>query len=282
MSMFAKIMVVVNLILAVIFLAAAGTLHGAAESWKARHEKLAEAAKKEKGDLEAVVKQKESDVSAAREAQKSSSDRAIAAEAVQKNLNEGNANLKTEIDRVKAENERLVANGGDLAKTVQDLNGRNKELSDQIATATAEKRAAQDENATLKENLARETTRADDAEKNVAAGEAKNAKLSDDNDRIGTELAAYKKYYPALPGAGAMAAVTGVVSAASAKDDVYVISVGSKDKVEVGYEFTVFRGNEYVSTIVVDAVYPTYSAGRTKPGMKKSDVRPGDSVTTKL
>jgi len=280
--MFAKIMVVVNLILAVIFLAAAGTLHGAAESWKTRHESM-------KTNLEAQIaasgnalKAKDNELNAARDAQRSSETRAGAAEAVQKNLNESNAALMAEIARLKAENEKLVANGGDLAKTIQDLNGRNADLSNQVATATAEKRAAQDENATLKENLARETARADDAEKNVAAGEVARTKLSDDLDRTSTELTAYKKAYPPLGAASSAKAVSGVVSAASAKDDVYVISVGSKDHVEVGYEFTVFRGSEYVSTIVVDMVYPTYSAGRTKPGMKKSDVKPGDSVTTKL
>ena len=40
MSMFAKIMVIVNFILAVAFLAAAGTLLGAAEDYKGRFEKL--------------------------------------------------------------------------------------------------------------------------------------------------------------------------------------------------------------------------------------------------
>jgi hypothetical protein len=64
--------------------------------------------------------------------------------------------------------------------------------------------------------------------------------------------------------------------------DVYILSVGSKDGVKEGYEFTVYRGNEYVATVVVDHAYPNYSAAHTKPGTKKRDAQPGDEAATRL
>ena len=60
------------------------------------------------------------------------------------------------------------------------------------------------------------------------------------------------------------------------------ISVGTNDKVQVGYEFTVFRGSEYVSTIVIDTVFANYASGMTKAGTKKRDVQAGDEVATRL
>lgn len=282
MSLFAKIMVVVNLILAVVFLAAAGTLHGAAYSWKSKKTEVEAAKNAQIATVEAQRDAKEKENVGIRDQQRATEQRAVAAEAVQKTLNEGNANLAAENARLKAENEKFQANLTELAKSVQDQTGRNKELSDQLSTSEAERKAALEQVATLTQNLAGETARADDAEKNVAAGEVARVKLADDLGRTSTELAAYKIKYPPLGAAAMMKSVNGVVAQASAKDDVYVLSVGSKDGVEIGYEFTVFRGNEYVSTIVVDTVYPNYSAGRTKAGTKKSDVKAGDSAATKI
>ena len=73
-----------------------------------------------------------------------------------------------------------------------------------------------------------------------------------------------------------------VVSAADPRADIYILSVGKKDGVEAGYEFTVYRGNEYISTIVVDKVFENYASGTTKKGMKRKDVMPGDEAATRL
>ena len=79
-----------------------------------------------------------------------------------------------------------------------------------------------------------------------------------------------------------MKAVEGRVQAVDNAMDIFVISVGSKDDVKVGYEFTVYRGNKYVSTIVVDEVFPNHAACKTKAGLKKLDVKEGDEVATRL
>jgi hypothetical protein len=70
--------------------------------------------------------------------------------------------------------------------------------------------------------------------------------------------------------------IRGRIQAGDLKADVYVLSVGSKDGVETGDEFTISRGDRYVSTIVVDAVFPNHSAGHAKPAMRKSDIAVDD------
>jgi peptidoglycan hydrolase CwlO-like protein len=282
MSLFAKIMVIVNLVLAVMFLAAAGTLHGAAESYKKQFTTVKASSEAEISKLNSQISTKDKEIENKGAEQKASELRATAAEATQKTLNEGNAALMSENHRLRAEMEKLQASLGDLAKSVQDQAGLIKDQSDKLATSDAERKAALDENSSLKENLARETARAEDAEKSVAAGEEKAKKMADELDRLGTQVTAYVKTFGPLGAPYTQKAVNGVVSAADAKSDVYVVNVGSEDGVAMGYEFTVFRGSEYVSTIVIDTVYPKYSCGRTRPGSKKSDVKNGDSVATKL
>ena len=95
-------------------------------------------------------------------------------------------------------------------------------------------------------------------------------------------LEMYKKEKGPLTAGVVMKNVKGVVQAADNRVDIYVLSVGSKDGVEPGYEFTVFRGSEYVSTIVIDKVFPNYSSGTTKPGTKRREVQPGDEAATQL
>lgn len=281
MSLFAKIMVVVNLVLAVVFLAAVGTLHGASESWKNKHEATVKSKDKEIGDLKSNLQGAEKRATDAEGLRESANVRAETANAQLKQLQDGNAALAAENATHKGEKEKLLTNVTELTKTVSDLNGRVTGLESALATANSEKADLGARLGTSQEEAARQTARADEAEKAVAAGEAANRKISDDLDRATTELTAYQKTYPPLA-ASMTKPVNGVVSAASAKDDVYVLSVGTKDGVEMGYEFTVFRGSNYVATVVVDQVWPNLASCRVKSGTKKSDIQAGDSVSTRL
>jgi hypothetical protein len=281
MSMFAKIMVVVNLILAVVFLAAAGTLHGATENYKNRLAQEVTARGVDAATATTNIQNRDKEIASLKEANAAIRERAVAAEGIQKDQAQSMANLSNENARLRGEIATQGTNISELTKSVSDLTSRTEALSNKLATSEAEKAQVASDNATLRENNEREKSRADNAERSVAAAESNNKSLTEQLDRTTTELTGYKKTYPAL-GNASMKAVNGVVAATSAKDDVHVLSVGSKDGVEVGYEFTVFRGSDYVATIVIDAVYPNYSSGRVKGGTKKSDVRAGDSVATRL
>ena len=134
----------------------------------------------------------------------------------------------------------------------------------------------------LDREIARLTQDKETAEKALAAAETAANELREQLDTSSTLLARYKAEKGALSGGVTMASVKGVVQAVDNKVDIYVISVGIKDKVEVGYEFMVYRGSDYVSTIVIDKVFPNYASGRTKPGTKKRDVMAGDECATRL
>jgi hypothetical protein len=72
------------------------------------------------------------------------------------------------------------------------------------------------------------------------------------------------------------------VAAVNPESNVVVISGGRDVGVEPGYEFTVFRGNEYVARIVIDKVEEDFSSGYSMKEIEKSPIRVGDDVTTKF
>lgn len=280
MSTFAKIMVVVNFVLAFAFLAAAGTLHGAAESWKDKHTADSKRLNEDINNLQAQLKAKQSELDQARSEAGTARTEAEAAKSQLMLLNSSNAALKAEIDTKNGQIAKLEASLLDATGAVKDQTARNETISNQLAQADAERKQKIEELRTSEENLARETARAASAEEVVAAAEAKIKTMTDEADAMHTTIVGYQKIFGPLSDMVAVTPVKGVIQAASPKDDVIVISVGSKDGVKTGYEFTVSRGDHYVSTIVVDSVFPNHAAAHTKSGMKKMDVQAGDAVAT--
>ncbi|MEK7467110.1 MAG: hypothetical protein AAB074_06815 [Planctomycetota bacterium] len=76
--------------------------------------------------------------------------------------------------------------------------------------------------------------------------------------------------------------IDGVVLGVSEKVNLILISVGGKDKVQVGYKFTVYRGSAYVSKIIVDRVEDGWAACRELTDFRKEAIREGDSVSTRV
>jgi hypothetical protein len=77
-------------------------------------------------------------------------------------------------------------------------------------------------------------------------------------------------------------AISGEVTSLNNRLNLVVINVGEKDGVHVGFQFTVYRGREYVAKLVVEKVYPKKSAGRVIEMTTKDKVLVGDKVATKI
>jgi chromosome segregation ATPase len=282
MSMFAKIMVVVNFILAVAFLAAAGTLLGAAEDYKSKYEKYKTEAEKQQADLTSQVTAADNTAKANQNKFVDTDKLRTAAEAQLKVLSDSNAQLNATIAQLKASYDKLAAAQTDLQTRLASLNSDLDKVRGDLATSEAGRKDTDGKNKALSDELARITQDKDTAEKSLAAAAAEQKVLQDQLDAANTTLVRYKSEKGPLSSGLVMQDVKGVVQAVDNKNDIYVISVGSKDKVEVGYEFTVYRGSEYVSTIVIDRVFANYASGMTKTGTKKRDVQAGDEVATRL
>ena len=187
-------------------------------------------------------------------------------------------------------NQELNASLETLSTAQSDLQNKNSELQtiinqlrDQLSTAESERRTAQDEARTAQESIARLEQEGKDANEALAAQEAANQALRDQLDSSQTALAMYQDKHGPLPEATMMMkSVSGVVQAVDNEMDIYVVSVGSQDGVKVGYEFTVYRGDQYIATIVVDKVFPNHASARTKDNMKRKAARAGDNVRSQL
>jgi septal ring factor EnvC (AmiA/AmiB activator) len=282
MSMFAKIMVVVNFILAVAFLAAAGTLLGAAEDYKSKFEGFQKSALAEEAALKDQVTAATNKANEAgarfNEAEKTKS----AAEGQVKVLQDSNSQLNSANTQTRADLDKLTQAQTDLQGKNTDLNKQLESTRSELATSEAGRKEAMDKNKALSDDIARLTQDKETAEKALAAAAVKEKDLSEQNDSQATLIARYKQEKGPLSGGKVSADIKGVVSAVDNKVDIYVISVGSKDKVEAGDEFTVYRGSQYVSTIIIDKVFPNMASGSTKPGTKKMDVMAGDECATRL
>lgn len=282
MSMFAKIMVVVNFILAVAFLAAAGTLLGAAEDYKGKYEKQLKDAAAEATALKDQVTAATNKATEANTRFTDADRTKAAAEAQLKQLQDSNSQLQSSGNQLRADLDKLTQAQTDLQAKLADLNKQLDAVRGDLSTSEASRKETDAKNKALNDDIARLTQDKETAEKALAAAAAKEKELSEQADMQATLIARYKQEKGALSGGKVSADIKGVVSAVDNKVDIYVISVGSKDKVEIGDEFTVYRGSQYVSTIVIDKVFPNYASGTTKPGTKKRDVMAGDECSTRL
>ncbi len=282
MSLFAKIMCFVNLLLAAWFLAAAGTLLGASEDYKAKYDKaVAEATADKKTLNDQVDANKKAKDEATQRFNDADKDR-TAAQAQLKELQNSNTSLSAAASQMRADLDKLTDAQKDLQGKLADQNKMIDEGRDALSKSEASRKKAEDDLKAANDQIARLGQDKDTAEKSAAAADAASKVLRDQLDEKVTLLERYKKEKGPLTGGITMKAVNGVVQAARNDVDVNIISVGSKDGVEVGYEFTVYRGSEYVSTIVIDKVFPNYASGSTKPGTKKHDIMPGDECSTRL
>ena len=282
MSVFAKIMVVVNFILAVAFLAAAGTLLGAAEDYKAKYETSSKTYEEEKKSLNAQITARDNTI-------KETGARYTTAEGQRANLDTQLRTVSAQNDALAQQNKDLRAAYDKLAAAQQDMQSHSAEqnktidqLRNDLTTAEAGRRELESKSRAQADEIARLTQDMKTAEQNLAAANTEREKAATELENQRTTVARYQKEKGPLTGAVVMPDIKAVVSSADASHDIYILSVGSKDKVEAGFEFTIYRGNEYISTIVIDHVFDNYSSGTTKKGMKRKDVQPGDEAATRL
>jgi septal ring factor EnvC (AmiA/AmiB activator) len=282
MSLFAKIMVVVNLILAVVFLSAAGTFLNATESWKAKHTSVTKELTDTVDTLNAQI--------AGQKAQKEQAQTAATNAQASKAAAEGKLSvLQSSNQAVHEHNQKLEESLKTLAGTQQDLQTKNSELQtiiedlrNEVARVEGEKRTLRDSNTTLTESLSRSQQEAKDTAAALSAAEIANGQLNSKVDSMGTTIAMYNKEFGPLPGGPQMDPLTAVVQAVDNANDIYILSVGSADNVQEGWEFTIYRDSEYIATVVIDKVFKNHASARTKSGMKRKDAQAGDGAKTIL
>jgi chromosome segregation ATPase len=282
MSVIAKILIVLNLLLAVVFLGAASTFLGQQESYKIKLEKLDSDKKREIDTLEATLKAAED---------KATGQERLAATRQQEIVDlKGRFEAKeTDYAEILKGHNTLLGQWEELSQTSKDLVAQNQQLTaekDQLAAekdqALAEKRDAignmNDANAEaqrLKEQVIASQDNEAELEKRLVA-------MADENDSMDTRLKAYENEVGPLPGGVSQKAMKAKVSGVQNELNIVLLSVGRNEGVQVGYTFTIYRGNKYVGQVKIDKVEKDYCSGYSVKGLEQAPISVGDDASTRL
>jgi cell division protein FtsB len=284
MGMFAKIFIVVNLVLAVVFLGAASTLLGTAEDYKGMHYKLLTETTAQKKKLNDEIAALQAD-NAKYKGEKT----------LWMNKNE---ELETRIQRDTVTYKNLtekfnvaIETNSKYEESLRNLNGlldkekeQNKVLAGQNETALADMRSAKEDADNLRSDNERLMASVKNLQGNLAQVEKEMARVSDDN----TKKASLLKQIEARLGADVVAglrnqtAVDALVARVDEELNIVLITVGTDDELKIGDIMTVYRGNEYVGKLIIDKTGDDWASGHMDMGLTKTFPQQGDSASTRL
>lgn len=282
MSTVAKILVVVNLVLAAAFLMAASNYLGQQDTWKKKYTDLDVATQAEITNLGKTINDKEQEnVNLLKQVRTAQEDLKVA--------NKENDQVRSMNDLLKqAHNETsgqltVSANAVDTAqKTIQ----ANREMIDALQAEIGNLRERIRQYLDQKEAAVRSLNEKEIQFENLLANkqdlEARIAELMDDlrSASLTAETAITK-----LGGEADIPldqpAHEGRVLAVDGGTNIAVISLGAEDGVKPGFKYMVSRGSQYVTTIVITDVQAKQSAGRSLTDFQKDMIRRGDRVLSR-
>jgi prefoldin subunit 5 len=282
MSMVAKILIVLNLVLAVLVMGAAGSYLQGAENWKKNYEDNKVLLEGKITDLNDRVGKTQAALDEANRKASAEAQKASGLESANRTLDDNQKLLNKKIDDYNAQLQALQNHLKDLQANYEasrqandKLQAEKKQADDEKRSALEAKNAAETEQKRLEQDRSNLTAQLDGSEKSKA-------ELADQREALTAENKMYREKFGPL---GLVAtAVKGQVLAADAKMDIYLISVGSKDGVKVADELTVYRNDQFVAVVVVDKVFDDKASVVVKrmngKPFKKSDIQQGDKVAT--
>lgn len=282
MNTVAKILIVVNLVLAGAFLASAGNFLGQMDHWKNKYELetadlleqldqkqiLIDKERKEKADLitqsNAMDTQREAAVVEATKARQQADLLKEAHNQASTQLTQATAALEKAQDTIKSNQQLIDALQGERAKNSEAL------------------RVAQDAKEAAIRNLAEKEQQFENL---MAQKQALEAQLEDTKHQLRSAQLTAETAVSKAGGAGDVPmdqpAHDGQILAVDSGANVAIISLGAEDGVRPGYRYTVSRGSQYIGMIEITDVQAKQSAGRSIKSLQKVDIQRGDRVMSR-
>ncbi len=283
MSVVAKILVVLNLFLAIGFLGASATFLGVQENYKVQ---LAETSATMQGKIDDLTAQKQ------KLGKDLSDQRALSAE---KQANNEGLTAKSEAQEEKfgrlsevhnqllGQFERLSQTAKDLQSTIENLNSDKNRLIEEKDSALGEKRGAVDAKNTAITEQKRLESEILGLQDQVAELEKRFAATAEQLENTDLVVALYKEKFgeigESITGVPPIAAV---VAGVNTDLNIVLLTVGRDDKVKKGYKFTIYRNNEYVATVVIDKVEKDHCSGYSQKEVERLPITVGDKGTTRF
>jgi chromosome segregation ATPase len=282
MSVVAKILVVLNLFLAIGFLGASATFLGVQENYKVQLAETKADLQSKIDDLDANNQKLARDLSdqQALTAEKEANNEGLTAAAEVKE--QEFARLREVHNQLLGQYERLSQTAKDLQSTIDSLNADKNRLINEKDAALGEKRTAVDERNTAVTEQKRLENEIAGLQDQVAELEKRIVATSKQLEDTNLVVALYRQKFGEIGNAMAPEAIAAVVAAVNNDLNIVLLSVGRDDKVKEGYEFTIYRGSEYVATVVIDKVEKDHCSGYSKKEVERLPIAVGDKGTTRF
>jgi chromosome segregation ATPase len=281
MSVVAKILIVLNLVLAIVFLGAAATFLGEKETYKKRYEDLQVKSSQEISTLETNLEARTSDL---RQQETSANNFKAERDQHKTRLEEtesANERMKGDHNKLQAAHDKLSDTYTDALAQIDALRKDKNQLIDDKDAALTEKREAIGKMNDALTEAQRLGSQVMDLKDMVAGLEAAAVEVAKELDSAKVQLQAYKDKFGALSEWISVPAMAGKVAAVDEKVNIVILTIGSDDGVKVGYEFTVYRGSKYVGKVVVEDVQKDHCSGYSRKELQTGAIEVGDDARTR-
>lgn len=279
MSILARIFVITNLVLTVIFFGSSATLYLNREPWREKYVASRKDFKEQIDKVQGVFERQKSQLNKISEDNARLSTNEANLVTANKKQNLTIEQLKREVD----EKEKLVETHLEaLTESQKTLQEKEKAISDkdslinQLRDAEQKARGAQEKAISDVTRVVLDFSKLNDEHSQllVAHTEAqdeleKNAIIFEFAAQHGIDLTKFEVPF-----------IDGYVEAVNDKDQLVVLSVGKDQKTEEGYNMFVHRGGEYIGKLKVIKVYDDLSGARVVYTVPGKSVKVGDRVKT--
>lgn len=282
MSTLTKILIVIIFIMSLIYLGVTATLFSARidyknkfESEQKQHEEDKKKDEKEIGRLEGVVNTKNIKINELESKLDLTYNELTQTYSAKIDLDKRFTDLLNDFNRLQVQWEELTNNLNEQIR-------KSSELQTLLDEHRKRKEESEKDRDIIQARLIETEDKLVKAEKNLLELENQYVKMAKDLNYAQTELAFYRKRVPLLKPIGPVEPIDGKVLAVSDKYDLVVISVGKKDKVEVGTEFTVYRADKFIGKIRVEKVDYEWSSAMSLKEFMADRVQVGDNISTQV
>ena len=281
MSVVAKILIVLNLVLAVAFLSGAASFLGQKEAWKKKYEDLDTATSTTIADLNDQVTAKTNEYRQQQQYANDFKNERDTAIAKVEQSDAANVQLKDNFNRLQADLGRLSETYKQALAAIDQLRNDKNTLINDKDTALTEKRGAIDKMNAAQTEQKRLESELMDAGDVVAGLEKQVVALAKEIESASVMLQAYKDKFGTITEWINVPALAAKVSGVNVEHNIVILSIGADDNVKPGYEFTVYRGDKYVGKVIVDDVQKDHCSGYSKKELQSGDIAVGDDARTR-
>ncbi len=281
MSGLAKVFIVVNFVLSIVFLSGAGMLLAQSDDWRSKFDEKETELASVREDLEGQI----SDLRADRDTlqtqydkvQNDLGDETNAKDKFQSDLNDerqASKELRTSVNKLQEALDSLQGNLQNSSSRIDDLTASVDRERSRADEAVRAQMAAEDE-------LTRTKSMLSDTRDRVASLEGSVESMRTENEDLDLMVDAAKRAGFDPSELTAAPPINGFVKAVDNSTGVFILSIGSDDGVKKGHKFFVYRGNEFLGEVYVDQVQSDLSSAVAREPLAGA-VKPMDQVTTRL